>query len=158
MTEVYDVPYMRRTRDYYRAQGYKQDYVWAHFSDAPFQALAKSLEKSTLALITTAMPDTGKGRSERKLYSTPVDPLPDSMYTDELSWDKQATHTRDVNSFLPIVPMRALVEEGRLGKLAERFHSVPTEYSQRSTREVQAPEILKRCLEDGADIALLVPL
>jgi hypothetical protein len=35
---------------------------------------------------------------------------------------------------------------------------VPTEYSQRATSERDAPEILRRCREDGADAALLVPL
>jgi hypothetical protein len=35
---------------------------------------------------------------------------------------------------------------------------VPTEYSQRRTREQDAPEILRRSREDGADAALLVPM
>jgi hypothetical protein len=35
---------------------------------------------------------------------------------------------------------------------------VPTEYSQRRTIEQDAPEILRRCREDEADAALLVPL
>ena len=158
VTEVYDVPYMLRTRDYYRAQGYKQDDQWAHFHEAPFEPLTKPVAESTLVVITTAMPDTEEGRSERKVYSAPSRPAPASMCTEELSWDKQATHTRDVNSFLPLLQMQALVEEGRLGGLAERFHSVPTEYSQRLTKQVHAPDILERCREDQADIALLVPL
>ena len=158
MTDKYDVPYMERTRDYYRAQGYGTDYEWAHFSDAPFQPLNKPLSESTLALITTAMPDTDEGRSKRQLYSSAIEPVPESMYTDELSWDKSATHTRDVNSFLPLLQLGKLVEQGKLGGIAQRFHSVPTQYSKRATMEVDAPEILRRCKEDGVDIALLVPL
>ena len=30
------VSYMERTRQYYRALGYEQDYVWARFDDVPF--------------------------------------------------------------------------------------------------------------------------
>ncbi|MCY4263643.1 MAG: hypothetical protein OXE78_02150 [Gammaproteobacteria bacterium] len=158
MASSYDVPYMQRTRDYYRAQGYKKDYRWAHNQSAPFQGLGKAINESTLAVITTAMPDTQEGRAERRLYSTSSDPVPKSMYTEELSWDKVATHTRDVSSFLPLRQLGTLVEQGKLGQLASRFHSVPTTYSQRSTMEKDAPELLQRCYDDGADIALLVPL
>ena len=54
--------------------------------------------------------------------------------------------------------LNELVRGGRIGALARRFHCAPTEYSQRRTRQTDAPEILKRCREDGADIALLVPI
>lgn len=158
MTAIYDVPYMRRTRDYYRAQGYSSDYQWAHFDETPFQPVSKPLQQSTLVVITTAMPDTPQGRAERDVYSSPSEPVPESMYTEELSWDKSATHTRDVNSFLPLRQLQQLVEEGRLGAVAKRFHSLPTHYSQRLTRQTHGPEILKRCQQDRADIALLVPL
>ena len=158
MTEVYDVPYMRRTRDYYRAQGYERDYRWAQDDAAPFLALSKPLSESKLAIITTAMPDNEDGRARRAVYSTPSEPVPESMYTEPLSWDKSATHTRDVNSFLPLHQMQQLVDAGMLGKLASRFHSVPTTYSHRATREEDAPAILQRCIEDEVDVALLVPL
>ena len=35
------VPYMERTRQYYRALGYTKDYVWAKFDDVPFAPLRK---------------------------------------------------------------------------------------------------------------------
>ena len=35
------IPYMERTRHYYRALGYDQDYVWANFDDVPFARLSK---------------------------------------------------------------------------------------------------------------------
>jgi D-proline reductase (dithiol) PrdB len=155
---AYDVPYMQRTRDYYRAQGYSRDYRWAHNEEAPFQPLAKPIAASTLAVITTAMPDTEEGRQQRAVYSMPSTPEPDSMYTAELSWDKSATHTEDVNSFLPLRQLQDLIEAGKLGALTKHFYSVPTTYSQRATMETDAPEILRRCQQDGADIALLVPL
>ena len=45
-----------------------------------------------------------------------------------------------------------------IGSVAARCHGVPTEYSQRRTIERDAPEVLRRLREDGADIAMLVPL
>ena len=32
----YLVPYMERTRLFYRAQGFEKDYKWAHFETVPF--------------------------------------------------------------------------------------------------------------------------
>ena len=64
----------------------------------------------------------------------------------------------DLGSYLPIRVLEDLVENGELGSVSSRFHCVPTEYSQRRTKEVDAPEILNRCREDKADIALLIPL
>jgi hypothetical protein len=41
--------------------------------------------------------------------------------------------------------------------VATRFYGVPTNRSQRATREEYAPDVLARCREDGADAAILVP-
>ena len=49
------VPYMQRTREYYRAIGY-DPYRWAHYRDVPFTPLPKPLARSRVALITTAAP------------------------------------------------------------------------------------------------------
>ena len=84
-------------------------------------------------------------------------PPPERLYANDLSWDKDATHMEDRGSYFPVAPLLAAREDGRIGDLAERFHCVPTDYSKRRTREVDAPEILKRCREDAADVALLVP-
>lgn len=154
----YDVPYMERTRLYYEAQGYSKPYAWAHFDTTPFSPLQKPLSESTVSLITTAMPDTEQGHSERKLYSSLTTPVPETMYTRGLSWHETVTHTRDIGSFLPIEPLLAIQDEGGIGSLAPRFHSAPTAYSQRQTLEDDAPEMLERLREDQADVALLVPL
>jgi len=153
-----DVPYMKRTREFYRAQGYTADYQWAQFDDAPFERLQKPLSDCAVAVITTAMPDTDLGRSKRQVYSGASFPPPDSMFTDELSWHKTVTHTKDVASFLPLAQLKRCEEDGLIGKLSEQFHSVPTEYSQRNTLENDAPDILARCQKDSVDVAILVPL
>ena len=158
MTTPYDVPYMERTRLYYEAQGYTTPYQWAHHDDTPFSKLTKPLHQSRVGLVTTAMPDTEQGRAERKLYSTPSTPAPDSMFTLGLSWHDTVTHTRDVGSFLPIEALLAIESEGGIGSLAPHFQSVPTSYSQRQTIEEDAPVILSQMKKDEVDVAILVPL
>lgn len=150
------VPYMERTRHYYRALGYAKDYVWARHDEVPFARLAKPLSQCRLALITTAMPDGHSGK--RQLWSGTVDPPPARLHTDNLAWDKESTHTDDRGSFLPIEAAAALAREGFIASLAPRFHGVPTDYSQRSTTEEVAPRLLQRLRDDGADGAILCPL
>ncbi len=153
-----DVPYMERTRDFYRAQGYTNDYQWAHYDDVPFTHLAKPLRNCRVAVVTTAMPDTESGRAQRQVYSCASHPIPSSLYTDDLSWHKTMTHTKDVGSFLPLRQLAICKNEELIGELSERFHSIPTEYSKRNTIENDAPEILARCQQDSVDVAILVPL
>ena len=83
---------------------------------------------------------------------------PTRLYTADLAWDKETTHTDDLDSFFPIHRLQEFVEAGRIGSLAARYHGAPTEYSQRRTLERDAPEILRRCREDRVEAALLVPL
>ena len=85
-------------------------------------------------------------------------PTPHSMYTDELSWHKTVTHTNDLGSFLPLNQLRTMARSQIIDSLSGRFYSAPTEYSQRNTRENDAPAILELCREDHVDVAMLVPL
>src|SRR5215472_13413650 len=50
------IPYLHRIRSYYQALGYGAPYEWAHFSEVPFQPLAKPLSQSRITVITTAAP------------------------------------------------------------------------------------------------------
>jgi hypothetical protein len=150
------VPYMERTRHYYRALGYASDYRWATFDDVPFTSPAKPLSELRIALITTASPADFDG--EKRVWSGPVSPPPQKLFTDNVAWDKESTHTDDRASFLPIEAASELAAEGIFAGLTARFHGVPTEYSQRKTIEEDAPEILARVREDGADAAILCPL
>jgi hypothetical protein len=150
------VPYMERTRQYYRALGYAKDYVWARHDDVPFTRPRKPLADCRLALITTAGPAGHQGR--RELWSGAIDPPPATLHTANLSWDKESTHTDDRESFLPIEAASTLAREGLFAGLAPRFHGVPTDYSQRSTTDDVAPKVLQRLRDDGADGAILCPL
>ena len=152
------IGYMERTRRYYEAQGFEKAYAWAHFDDVPFTPLDKPVSESTLVLITTMALYDRDASDVRHVASGSTRETPARLFGDDLSWDRTATHLEDRESYFPIHALHQLVSEGRIGKLAERFHCAPTEYSQRRTRQADAPEILTRCREDGADIALLVPI
>ena len=150
------VRYIERTRKYYRALGYAKDYAWAQHDEVPFARLAKPLSASRIALITTASPADFKGI--KQVWSGPVSPPPARLVTANLAWDKESTHTDDRESFLPIEAASKLAAEGVFAGLTARFHGVPTEYSQRKTTEEDAPQVLRRLRDDGADAAILCPL
>jgi len=152
------VPYIERSRLYYEAQGFEQAYKYAHFDTTPLTPLSKPLSKCTLGLVTTASTYYRASLEPRKVNSGSTLEPPATLYTDDLSWDKQATHTDDIDSYCPISHLQHFATEGLIAALAPRFHCAATEYSQRMTLDKDAPEILARLNEDGADVALLVPL
>src|SRR5471032_3119525 len=155
------VNYMERTRNYYRALGYAKDYVWAHYDEVPFVRLAKPMSQARIGLVTTAsLPGLGNrdAKGVRHVWSGNVAPVPEKLFTDNVALDKESTHTNDVGSFLPIEVVTALASEAIIAGIADRFHGVPTEYSQRKTIEEDAPQVLARLRDDGADAALLCPL
>ncbi|WP_375174096.1 glycine reductase [Pseudooceanicola sp.] len=161
------VPYMQRTRDWYLALGFDNPYVWAHHVDVPFARLKKPVSETKLALITTAAPyqadkgDQGPGapyNAAAKFYSVySGDVRTDhDLRISHVAIDRDHTTMEDPASWFPLSALRAV--EGRLfGALTPRFHGLPTNRSIRHTMEVDAPEILRRCQEDGAEAALLVP-
>jgi len=154
------VSYIDKSREYYAARGYANPYRWAHFDEVPFTALQRPLAQSAVTLVTTAhyVPKEGEMPSLHAVYSVPSNDPPARLNTDGLFWDRQATHTEDLDSYFPIHRLQECAREGRIGRLARRLHGVPTEYSQRQTTERDAPEVLRRCREDGAEAAILVPL
>jgi hypothetical protein len=132
------VPYVQRTRDYYRALGYTNDYVWAHHGDVPFVHPTRSVSAMRLALICRAGPGDRSHRDEcnrRHVWSGLVANPPASFDTD-VAWDRESTHTDDRETFLPIDAAQRLVANGTLGCLAPRFHTAPTDYSQHKTPRV----------------------
>ncbi|MGD9933019.1 MAG: hypothetical protein AB7T37_04800 [Dehalococcoidia bacterium] len=158
------VSYIDKSREYYLAQDYGNPYRWAYNRDVPFTPLGKPLAECRVGVVTTTSLVTGDNpadlaeRPPKRAYAHPVDPIPERMFTMDLSWDKEATHTNDVGSFLPLKQLQGFVAEGRVGSLSPRFYGVPTEYSQRKTNTIDAPDVLQFCREDNVDVALLVPL
>jgi hypothetical protein len=158
------VSYIDKSRGYYAAQGYESPYRWARFDDVPFTPLRGPLASLRLGIVTTAtLPGADPNcspdeRPPKHPYAAPLVPIPQCLYTMDLSWDKEATHTDDVASFFPARALLAACHEGRVGGVSPRFYGLPTEYSQRTTKEHDAPAVLQFMREDRVDAALLVPL
>jgi hypothetical protein len=151
------VSYIDKSREYYLAKGYANPYRWAHYEDAPFAMLAKPLSECRVGLVTTATLNE-EGAKANEVYAASTDPPPIALYTDHRSWDKKATHTKDVESFLPIRRVSEFAAEERIRSLSPRFYGAPTQFSQRLTIEENAPSILELCRADRVDVVLLVPL
>jgi D-proline reductase (dithiol) PrdB len=164
------IAYMQRTRDYYQALGYRVPYRWAHYAadDVPFAPLTLPLARTRVALVTTAAPyqpeagDQGSGAAYNAaakfyaVYSVATEPAPDLRIA-HVAYDRAHTNAADPNTWLPLAQLHAAVRAGRIGALTPRVHGVPTNRSQRVTLQTDAPELLRRLREDGADAALLVP-
>ena len=169
-TPDYDapIPYMARTREYYRAIGYTTPYRWAHYVEAPFQPLRKKLSDSRVAIITTAAPyqpgkgDQGPGAPYNggakfyTAYSGDTSQQHD-LRISHIGYDRVHTSAEDSGTWFPLPQLIRLAKEGRIGSVAPRFHGAPTNRSHRVTIATDAPELLRRCREDGTDAVVLVP-
>ena len=143
-------------------------YRWAHFAEVPFTPLARSLAQTRLALISTAAPyqpgvgDQGPGARYNaaakfyQVYSDSTETMPDVRIS-HVGYDRIHTTAEDPRTWFPLEALHAAVKRGQLGALTPRFHGAPTNRSQRVTVETDAPELLRRCHDDGAEAALLVP-
>ena len=163
------VRYIDKTRQYYLSEGYEKPYVWAHFEDAPFAPMSKALADCRVTIVSTSeitvrSDDQAQGSHPHggmlvgKVYSIPSDTPVEMLYSPAEHYDVHATHLDDVNTFFPITRLHELAAAGLIGSVAARCHGVFINYSQRRTSEHDAPEVLRRCREDGVDVALLVPV
>jgi D-proline reductase (dithiol) PrdB len=157
------VSYIDKSRIYYQAHGYDQPYTWACHTQVPFTRLSKPLAGCRVGLATTAsLADMGEGveslMRERDCYTSPCDPIPERLFANHLFWDKEATHTNDVETFLPLKRLSEHAREGRIGSVSPHFYGVPTDYSQGRTNKKHAPRILEWARQDGLDAMLLSAL
>jgi D-proline reductase (dithiol) PrdB len=166
----YDQPisYIQRTRSYYLGLGYDKPYVWAHYTDVPFTPLQKPLQNSVIGLITTAVPfdplkgDQGPGASYNahakfyEPYALASKSNPDLRIA-HVGIDRKHANMAEMACWFPLEAARREADCQRIGKVAERFYGLPTNRSQRHTLEIDAPQILANCRDDGVDLAILVP-
>jgi len=162
------IPYMQRTRDYYRAIGYTTPYRWAHHIGAPFQPLKKPLAQSRVTIVTTAAPyrpdkgDQGPGAAYNggakfyQVYSGDTSQQHD-LRISHIGYDRVHTSAEDSGTWFPLPQLLRLRDAHRIGAVTQHFHGAPTNRSHRVTIETDAPEILRRCREDDTDVAVLVP-
>ncbi len=167
-TPLPPIAYMDRTRAWYLALGYDNPYQWAHHEDVPFTRLRRPLAQSTVALVTTAapyraeLPGQGPGdpyNGEAKFFSVwskPVSPAPDVRIS-HIAYDRKHTSARDPDTWFPLKRLKQAAAQGRIGALGARVHGLPTNRSQRTNIETDAPVLLAALREDGADATILVP-
>ena len=164
----YDKPieYMRRTREYYQALGYGSPYEWAHYVEVPFKPLNNPLSACRVTIVTTAAPfDPDKGdqspgapyNAAAKFYSvySRETTRDHDLRISHLAIDRDHTTAEDRGTYFPLAQLREMAKRGEV-RIAPRFHGIPTNRSHRTTLEVDCPEIVGRCMADGADAALLV--
>jgi Glycine/sarcosine/betaine reductase selenoprotein B (GRDB) len=166
---AHDLPirYLDRISTYYQTLGYGAPYRWAQYIDVPFTPMKKPLAESQITLITTAAPyqpdkgDQGPGAPYNaaakfyKVYSDSTAGEPD-LRISHIGIDRKHTTAEDINTWFPLKQLRRLEAEGRIRKLADRFHGAPTNRSQKTTIEQDCVELLARVREDGSDAVVIV--
>jgi D-proline reductase (dithiol) PrdB len=161
------IPYLQRTRDYYVGLGYGEPYRWAHYAHVPFHRLGKPLAQARVAIITTAAPyQPDKGDQDPGAPYNAAAKF-DAVYSGDtardhdlrishVAIDRKHTTAEDPGTYFPLPALRRAAQHGRIGAVAPRFHGLPTNRSHRVTLNVDCPEVLARCRQDGVDAALLV--
>jgi hypothetical protein len=157
------VRYIDKTREYYAGEGYAKPYRWAHFDDIPFTPLTKPLGRCRVGLVTTSEmavlgepgPWDDESDAARDVYALPTSTPTGKLYSRKEAFDRYETTLDDVESYLPIAHLREYADQGRIRDLAPRFQVIYSQYSQRKTMAVDAPEVLRQMREDGVDVAVL---
>jgi len=162
------IAYIDRTRAYYRALGYGAPYRWARNEDVPFAPVRQPLAGMRVAVVTTAAPfqpgkgDQGPGAPYNAaakfywVYATPSDPIP-NLRISHIAIDRDHTTAADPGTFLPLAALQRAAAAGRVGAAGPRVYGLPTNRSQRTTIEDDAPALRTLCREDAVDAAILVP-
>ncbi|MBE7418351.1 MAG: glycine reductase [Ideonella sp.] len=162
------IGYIARTRRYYRALGYGAPYEWAHYTDVPFHRLAQPLAATRVVLVTTAAPyqpgkgDQGPGapyNAAAKFYAvySGDSSVDHDLRISHVAIDRAHTTAEDAGSYFPLPALREQARSGRIGSVAARFHGLPTNRSHRTTLDIDIPDLVARCVADGAQAAVLVP-
>jgi D-proline reductase (dithiol) PrdB len=130
---------------------------------APRATLARPLEDSTLALVTSAgihcRDDAPFGREDPTIRVIPSGVTAGELLQSHssLAFDKTA-FIRDVNVVFPIDRVRELVAGGRVGCLGPSHYSMMGALSDvTEVRDRTAPELAARLIDDGVDVVLLTP-
>jgi glycine/betaine/sarcosine/D-proline reductase family selenoprotein B len=161
------IAYLPRIAAYYQALGYGEPYRFARLDDVPFAPLRKPLSEARIALVTTAAPfrpelgDQGPGAPYNasakfyEVYALPTEPPPD-LRISHIAYDRKHTSAEDPGTWLPVAALKEVAREGRIGPVTPRVYGMPTNRSQQTSIERDAPALLDLLGADNADAALLV--
>jgi D-proline reductase (dithiol) PrdB len=143
-------------------------YRWRRIDPVPWTPLRKPLSECRLGLVSTAgltlegqepFDESIKGgdSSYREIpWDSEVRRLVENHRSE--SWDHRGVE-QDPNVAFPLDRMRELLDQGRVGSLAERYLTFMGSVTAtgRMVRDV-LPEMRKSFVAQGVDIALLVPV
>jgi D-proline reductase (dithiol) PrdB len=157
------VDYIQRTREQYDHLGYPP-YTWVENDDVPpFAPLSKPLPASRVGLIASG----GAYRKGQVAFhfkddfsyrEIPSDTPPEALRFSHFAYDMTDARA-DPNVVFPLGTLRDLVRSGRIGGLGPNAYSVMGGiYSARRVRDILAPAIANRLVEDEVDLVLLVPV
>ncbi len=160
------IQYRKRIRDYYVGLGYGTPYRWAHYTEVPFAPLTKPLAECSVALVTTAAPyqpdkgDQGPGapyNSAAKFFTLySGDTAQDhDLRISHIGIDRKHTTAEDSGTWFPLPALREAAARGLIGKVAPRFHGLPTNRSHKTTLDVDCQDLLARVKVDRADAAII---
>ena len=149
-------------------QLFVRTYRWRRIDPVPWTPLGRPLSQCKLGLVSTAgLSAPGQEPFDKKMKGG--DPafraIPATIDVQTLienhrskAWD-HAGIEQDRNVGFPIDRVRELVEAGRIGSTSSRFYSFMGSVTApgRMVRD-SVPQVAERLLEEGVDIALLVPV
>ncbi|MFT5679471.1 MAG: D-proline reductase (dithiol) PrdB [Myxococcota bacterium] len=151
-----------------RDRRFVEGYAWRRIHPTPWSVLGKPLSESRVALISTAgMVGADQEPFSRRVRGGDVSfrvlPAETDLSTLRLTHKSKAFSPdgilSDANLALPLDRLRELAAEGRIGSVSPRHLSfmgsitAPGRLVHRT-----APSAVDALVEDGADIALLVPV
>ena len=157
------VDYIERTRAQYDALGYPP-YAWVHSdTEPPLAPLVKPVHQSRVALIASGgIYQQGqiafhyKDDVSFRVIDADVDV--DDLRITHFAYDLTAAR-QDPNAVFPIETLRRAQREGLIGEIAPHAYTfMGGIYSSRKVRELLAPAIAQRLLDDEVDLAILVPV
>lgn len=157
------IDYIARTLAVYSDLGYPS-YRWVENEERPpWAPVTKPLAESRLGLVASG----GIYRRGQIAFHYRDDTSYREIDTTTPTSELRATHfaydltdaRRDINVVFPLGTLRGLVGEGLLGGLGPRAYTfMGGIYSARKMRDLLAPAIAARLVEDEVDLALLVPV
>jgi D-proline reductase (dithiol) PrdB len=157
------IDYIQRTEAQYSALGYPI-YRWVKSeTPPPWAPLRKPLAESRLGLLASG----GIYAPGQVAFHFKDDFSYREIDTQTPAAELRVTHfaydltdaRRDPNVVFPVDTLRRLVAEGELGELSARAYTfMGGIYSARKVRDVLAPALADRLVDDEVDLALLVPV
>jgi D-proline reductase (dithiol) PrdB len=157
------VDYIERTREQYSALGYPH-YRWVTNEDAPpWAPVTKPLARSRIGLIASggvyvAGQVAFHYKDDISFRIVDMETPATALRATHFAYDLTDARS-DANVVFPIDPLRALATERFIGAVSRNAYTcMGGIYSSRKVRDVLAPALAERIVNDEVDLALLVPV